>query len=204
MLKRFSIYSLLLLSLVGCGSDNPVSSTSQLIYYSQIIMGCLDLDYLAPPLQAVVHNQAEYDSLIFERITKPLQDYWNANYDTVLGFIRRTNPGLSDSEYAILVRDHFYSGPPFRGTNQCSNPSIDFSRYTLLGINANSGGCRTPEWDIFVSRDDFKKEITCRVVTVQQGHCSMLIMSNKWILIPRIPDSYKVVFQKETVQGWQD
>lgn len=148
-------------------------------------------------LQVIVNTQATYDSLIHARFQKPLDDYWKANYDTVLNDVRRNHPELSDSEYAVLVKQVFYSTLPFMGTETCSQLAIDFQTYTLLAQDAHAGGCRIPDYQIILHRDDFKREFIYKIKIVEIGSCETAIDRNIWILVPKIPESFRVVFQKE-------
>ena len=201
-MKRIIFYFdiVLILSFCGCKSDNPNSISSEYIQYSEILMKCMDLVSIGGKMEVVVNSQTEYDSLIYARFTKPLQDYWNAYYDSTLLYVRQNTPGLSDSEYALLVRNIFYSVLPFKGTDSCSHPSIDFAHYTLLGLDANAGGCKEPDHTIFVSINKVKKEIIYKIVILEHGTCEMGFNRNKWILIPKLPESYRVLFQKEFIQ----
>ncbi len=178
------------------GPTEPIS-----LSYTEILQTCMDKVSIGDKLQTIVNTQATYDSLIYARFQKPLDDYWSANYDTVLYYVRQNHPGLSDSEYAVLVRQVFYSTLPFMGTDTCSQPAINFQRYTLLGQDAYAGGCKIPDYQITLLRDDAKKEIIYRIKIIEHGYCKMAINRNKWILVPKIPKSFRVIFKKEYTKG---
>jgi len=163
-------------------------------------MECIDMVSRGGTMQAVINTEAEYDSLISARFREPLQDYWNANYDSVLAYVRANNPGLSDSVYALLVRQIFYSFLPFRGTDTCSQPTIDFTSYTLLGQDANGGGCKRPDYQVTVFRDNVLSQIIFKVRLVEHGSCEMGFDRNEWVLVPKIPEGFRVVFQEEKIK----
>lgn len=73
-------------------------------------------------------------------------------------------------------------------------PSIDFEEYTLLGKYAKGGGCSI-NFGHYIWKDDEKKEISYRIKVIEKGACEKLGMSMNWILIPKIQEGYKVVFE---------
>lgn len=178
-------------------STTPIPEEPTPVSFTEVRMECTDLVSMGGTLNAVIKSRPEFDSLIYQLFQKPLDEYWNLHYESILNSQKQRYPGLSDSEYVLLVRRVFYSVLPFRGTDSCRNPYIDFNHYTLLGHDVHAGGCRIPDYQITLLQDDQKKEIIYKIKIVQYGYCSMLIPRNKWILIPKISDSYRVVFQKE-------
>jgi len=195
--KRIVLFAVLAIACLGCNSNSPTSVASRNDLYAEVDMQFMDLVSSGGTTEVVVRTQAQYDSLVYRRFTKPLQDYWNANYDTVLYYVRRNNPGLSDFAYTVLVREAFYQFPPFRGTENCSRPYIDFTHFTLLGFNTSAGGCSRPDYTILVARDDNKRELEFKILVLQHGGCEMEFAKNHWILVPRLPDAYHVVFTRE-------
>jgi hypothetical protein len=183
----------------GCKQNSTSLSTSEPtpVPFTEVQMECTDLVSMSSKLEATIRSQGAYESYIFKQFTIPLRDYWNANYESVLNSMKQRYPGLSDTEYEALVREVFYSILPFRGTDSCCNPVIDFDHYTLLGYDAHAGGCRTPDYQITVLQDENKKEIIYKIKIIQHGYCLMAFSRNKWILIPKISPSYRIVFQKE-------
>lgn len=194
-MKILNLCIAVFVALSGCTRNGPTEPA--LSSYTEIPETCMDKVSLGGNLQVVVNSQSSYDSLFYTRFRKPLDDYWNANYDDVLYHVKRNHPGLSDPEYEILVRQVFYSTLPFMGTENCGQPAIDFQLNTLLGQEANAVGCSVPDYQINVLRDDIKHELTFRVRIIEHGSCEMLIRRNIWILVPKIPEWYRVVFEKE-------
>ncbi|MDI6804195.1 MAG: hypothetical protein QME58_10170, partial [Bacteroidota bacterium] len=114
-------------------SSAPMPEVPTPVPFMEVRMQCTDLVSIGGQLNVVIRSQAEYDSLTYERFQKPLDDYWKTNYESVLNSQKQRYPGLSDSAYAVLVRRVFYSFPPFRGTDSCSNPSINFNPDCSIG-----------------------------------------------------------------------
>jgi hypothetical protein len=86
------------------------------------------------------------------------------------------------------------------GGGWCPDTIINFSEYTLLGQNADGGGCVTPFYNITITRDHQRREVLFRVVVIEHGPCLRAWMAFKWVLIPKVADGYQVVFQRENVQ----
>ncbi len=72
--------------------------------------------------------------------------------------------------------------------------TIDFSKYTLLGKYAEGTACSI----------GFRREVTINsvdskyiyAVTVYEcGSCDVQTMSMNWVLVPRLPENYSVVFE---------
>jgi len=195
--------------IIGCKDESPVSPTTEIVQYSEINMGCIDIPSFTPlydsfePLESfktIIRNQEEYQNLIYAHFQTPLNNYWNAHYDSMLARVKRNNPGLSDSTYERLVREEFYNYPPFKGTANCTPPTIDFTQFTLLGFAAHAGGCEHPTDTILISKDNKKKELVCKIIIYEHGPCRMLILQNKWIIIPKIANDFTVLIQKEYKQ----
>lgn len=198
-MKNLILLGMLLFTASGCkeNSSDPSLDGKTPVEYTEVLMTGMDKVSMGGELQTVVRTHTEYESLIYERFQKPLDDYWNTYYESTLNSVKQYHPGLSDSEYVAMVRQIFYSCLPFRGTDTCKHPVIDFSKYTLLGQSASAGGCKIPDYQIEVFRDNFNRELIYKVKIIEHGTCSMSINKNKWILIPKITTDYKVVFEKE-------
>ncbi|MFZ2322183.1 MAG: hypothetical protein WAV89_00660 [Ignavibacteriaceae bacterium] len=189
-LISFTFLSILLIS--GCDTTAPEESSQ--ISYQEIQMDGLDKFFVGGQLEAVITSQSQYDSLIYSRFQKPLADYWTANYEAMLEYVKIQNPGLTENEYKALVKEIFFSSWPFEGTENYTHPQIDFSKYTLLGQDANSGGCETPDYKVEIKKDGFN--VIYRLTVIPKGYCEMAILKNMWILIPKLPKGYSVKFEK--------
>jgi len=71
-------------------------------------------------------------------------------------------------------------------------PDIDFSKYTILGMDLTGGGCKRTGEYFEVSRDDIKKVIYVKGGLKGSGLCQMAFQGYKWVLIPKITDEYKI------------
>ena len=194
-MKHFLYNILLLLTLSGCWSQSENLTIPETVQHSEIFMGCMDMVSQGGQLQVAINTQPAYDSLIYARFQKPLDDYWRDNYDSVLYHVRENHPALSDSEYAILVRDVFYQLLPFRGTDSCTQPTIDFRKFTMLGMSSAGGGCNPPDYYLTVLRDRTTGEVLYRIEVLQHGTCDIAFTRNSWVLIPKLAASEKVRFQ---------
>jgi len=202
---KFSIVVMFisLMFLFGCNDKEDVvtNPTPVSVPTVSISLACIDHVSMGGRLNRAIRTQAEYDYLIYQYYQKPLNDYWNANYQSVLQTIKEEYPGLTDLEYAVLVNKAFYTSLPFEGTENCSFPSIDFSQNSLLVQSVKTGGCRFPDLTPNVTWDDTKKEVHYSLKVTTHGNCMMLIFRRKWLLVPRIPDSYNVIFTQDEEEG---
>lgn len=177
---------------------NPASPEEDEVHFNEIQMEGMDKVSIGGNLEVVVRTQEEYEKIIYQRFQKPLDEYWNENYESVLQSVKEQNPGLTDEEYENMVKQVFYSVLPFRGTENYTHPRINFNQYTLLGQDANSGGCELPEYKMEVVKNG--REYIYRITIKRIGSCDMGILKNKWILIPKIPSGSKVIFEKTEVK----
>ncbi|MBN2611982.1 MAG: hypothetical protein JXB00_10540 [Bacteroidales bacterium] len=72
-------------------------------------------------------------------------------------------------------------------------PSIDFSKYSLIGKLTSVGGCNAYSVRQ-VFRDENGKEIVYKIHVEYSGSCDMLIVSMNWALVPKIPKGFTVEF----------
>lgn len=70
-------------------------------------------------------------------------------------------------------------------------PAVDFTKYTLLGVRAN-GSCNT-KYIREVERSD-NGDTQYKVTVKSCGTCKSMVISNNWVLIPKIPDNAVVTF----------
>jgi len=79
---------------------------------------------------------------------------------------------------------------------------IDFSKNTLLGINLNTGYCRTPVGlEAKAFRDDAKKLFTLQVSYIEpHGICRAMSSYDLWVLVPKMPEGYEAKFEVKAVK----
>lgn len=73
-------------------------------------------------------------------------------------------------------------------------PEIDFSQYTLLGIDLGVAGCKEPIITysvIKLSNGNYKFIVDIK----QQGYCKINFSYNIWCLIPKISENAIVDFK---------
>jgi hypothetical protein len=196
MKHRFYFIFPILMGFLGC-SDVGTDPQQPFELISQ---SCMDMATGGGHWQVAIRTQAEYDSLFAARFTRPLQAYWDAHYQELLQYFQSSRPGLSDSEYAQLVRDRFYSIFPFMGTDNCSHPDIDFDTHTLLGISRIAGGCTWPTYVLSILRDDKRSTVLVNLTIQEHGSCDRANVVSEWFLVPRIPLAHDIQFNITRVQ----
>lgn len=76
--------------------------------------------------------------------------------------------------------------------------SVDFDRYTLLGVEFHSGHCRRPpELAWRVVRDDDNRRYLFIVDYGAEGRCRAWNAYQLWVLVPKLPEGYEVVARVE-------
>ena len=78
-------------------------------------------------------------------------------------------------------------------------PEIDFSKYSLLGIESEGGGCMV-DYQRNLYKDTREKKIIYDVKVTYSGFCFMLIGSWNWVYIPKLQSGYSVEFRLEQNQ----
>ena len=78
---------------------------------------------------------------------------------------------------------------------------IDFKKNSLLGINLNTGYCRTPLGLTFQAVKNEEEKIYSVNITYlgPGGICRALSSYDLWILVPKLPDKYEVKFDVKAV-----
>jgi hypothetical protein len=74
---------------------------------------------------------------------------------------------------------------------------IDFSKHTLLGIEINSGWCGVPLGLTYQNfKDEAKKQYLFVLTYTASGEpCRALSQYALWVLVPKLPPAYEVIFQ---------
>ena len=75
---------------------------------------------------------------------------------------------------------------------------IDFSKYLLLA-QPLSVRCHSSV-DKTVTIDKTKKRVEYEVIVTECPTCNDLYPINNWVLVPRFPDNYNVIFRKRIVE----
>jgi hypothetical protein len=186
----------------GCSvSYDSLSADTASEPYTPTKMEGMDIVTIGDNFEVTIRSDSEYQNLIFQRFQKPLDDFWNANYDRILQSIKTQNPGLTDEKYEQLVKDVFYDTLPFRGTENWLPPKIDFSKYIILGQSAHASGCEPPDYTVQMIKNKKKKELIFKVVLKEYGLCEMFIAKNIWVLVSKNNEAYKIGFEKEIIQN---
>jgi hypothetical protein len=80
---------------------------------------------------------------------------------------------------------------------ECSLPNIDFSQYTLLGSYIECGGGQQPLLTRMLEVNDSLKLYKYHVSVRQMDWADVSnLFSMNWVLIPKIPNDYTVIFTR--------
>jgi hypothetical protein len=88
------------------------------------------------------------------------------------------------------IRVHFVN-------NDCSTailPTIDFTRYFLVGKLTEGGGCSV-KYDRQVIEVKNTKTLRYKIKADYSGNCYMLIINMNWVLVPKTYNDYNIEFQ---------
>ena len=73
-------------------------------------------------------------------------------------------------------------------------PSIDFTKYTLIGQAITVGGCKRPDIEKELIRIPSDKKYILKTFVEQHGTCKRLFHNSIWIIIPKIESDYTVEY----------
>lgn len=77
----------------------------------------------------------------------------------------------------------------------CELPTIDFKKYTLLGVNA-TGACEV-KYIREVSQNDNEQKYHYKVTVKSCGACLKESYSFNWVTVPKLPEGWMVTFETE-------
>lgn len=92
----------------------------------------------------------------------------------------------SNIEYKELKNLRVYYGDCL----EYEYPHIDFSLYYLMGIRLSYGGCKPPDLDIEIDKNDSKREYTFVLSVKEIGPCRKLTKGAFYFLIPKLENDY--------------
>ena len=99
-------------------------------------------------------------------------------------------------EGIIIDSDTAYQAFQDESQTDCQSdfPVLNFTTHTLLGIRKGTGGCsvKSKYWNVYV--DEAAKKYVFQAILESEGDCFMLISTDFWISIPKIPNDYTVEF----------
>lgn len=73
---------------------------------------------------------------------------------------------------------------------------IDFDKYSLVGVELDTGYCRTPlGLEYQVTKDPSKKQYVMQIGWSKGAICRALSEYPLWVLVPRLPADYGLVFE---------
>jgi hypothetical protein len=194
--RRILAFVCCALSLLGCdpGGTGPYVPLTSVTPTTQVSLECIDAVWWGGELKVVVNSQREYDALTYELFQRPLNEWREEAFPTILESVRRDYPGLPDSAQLRIAEERLYEYLPFLGTKGCKQPAIDFTTCTLLGYAISASGCDPPDYAVEVTTDRMRMTTTMTVGVVQHGWCDMAIYKIVWVVVPKIPFWYSVSF----------
>lgn len=100
-------------------------------------------------------------------------------------------PAVFATEDSLRARFARHSPP----CDTAEMPRIDFARYTLIGRWITLGNCPAGRFfTVSVCRDDSARTYR-HIVTQAESPCRGLSSYMSWILVPRLPEGYRVAFE---------
>jgi hypothetical protein len=78
---------------------------------------------------------------------------------------------------------------------------IDFNKNTLLGIELNTGYCRTPiGLTAQAVKDEAQKQFILKIGYLEpEGLCRAMSQYDLWVLVPKLPETYTVKFDVKAI-----
>jgi hypothetical protein len=96
---------------------------------------------------------------------------------------------IDEKTYRTLIKENRAGS-----CNSYKLPAIDFTKYTLLGAHLWGGNCSAGSlFNLSLTKDDAKKVYTF-AITRHKNPCRGLSYYDFWVLVPRLPSDYTVVF----------
>ena len=90
----------------------------------------------------------------------------------------------NDTEYQDLLASCSDTNPP----------SIDFDQFSLLGYTTGASGC-SRYYEREVKKNTSKEKYTFSIRIIECGGCEPYELRTHWVKVPRIPETYQVVFE---------
>lgn len=83
--------------------------------------------------------------------------------------------------------------------------NIDLNKYSLLGVNINSGWCRTPMGLKYQTLKDVINKRYLFVISYEEPvePCRALSSYDLWVLVPKLPEGYQVVVKENPIKPTQ-
>lgn len=190
-MMRYFILSLVLTSLyISCREH--ISKATELPY-DTIHNLCVGS---GGTLNLVINSQEEFDAFYQEWHTDPLAKWLESNYAALLDGVRKNYPRATEDQYDSIIRnDYIYNFAPFKGTQNCEKPVVDFSNKTLLAQSLQISGCECLE-KIPTTIYRNGNTITVQAYPEDTGNCEMACYYANFYTIDKISPDLVVLFQE--------
>ena len=104
-----------------------------------------------------------------------------------------------DADYIINNKDDYQNLLMERSQNSdCTSytlPTIDFTKNTLLGMNAIVGGCSAKQGEHYITRNNANDTIVFNLDVSKKGLCKKAFNFRVWSLVPKVKDITKIKFK---------
>ncbi len=102
----------------------------------------------------------------------------------------------SETEYHAQIKNR----SPHPDCSSYELPTIDFTKYTLLGIVTGTYGCSPPTVEHNVYYTSFNNTYLFELKVKRHGDCLLNLSFEVWCLVPKIPDGSNVEFKGSELQ----
>jgi hypothetical protein len=78
---------------------------------------------------------------------------------------------------------------------------INFDKHTLIGVELNTGYCRTPSGlEAQAVKDETEKQYVLKISYIEPpGSCRALSQYDLWLLVPKLPEKYTIKFDVKAI-----
>lgn len=120
-----------------------------------------------------------------------------------LSYQMKTCINISFGREQVVIKDEETFNKSIRNPERCGGNNlekIDFDKYTLLGVKIYTGHCQTPPLKYRTAKYSTKKEYILSISYLAGGICRGVSYHDIWVLVPKIPEDYRVIFETEAVK----
>lgn len=114
--------------------------------------------------------------------------------------LKRCIPIYRQNQFVIKDRETYLKAMYETDRERCLKQveKIDFARYTLLGIDINSGYCRYPDglqYETVKAAENKQYLVNISYIDPRGAVCRAMSEYDLWLLVPKLPAGYEVKFE---------
>jgi hypothetical protein len=178
---------LLLFVFNSCDINEP--DVYEEIEYKNVFVSCISPIYIEDGFKIVINSKEKYDSLLYEKHQKKLDEY----YERILTTVKQENPDLSNEQQQTLALNIYQQSYVYQWMGTCVPPQFDFMENTLIGINARTDACQEVKYVIEAKKITTKKIYQFNIGVISSGNCVPVYREKVfWLLIPKTDPSYQI------------